>query len=79
MSLDVKITTKTVITERHEIRLTDLDIRLLLLDRGITVPAGASNITVLVPGGGDWSNEELNIDQDCPVIISWTEQSTQES
>lgn len=28
-----------------------------------------AEIFVNVPGGGDWSNMELEIDKDCPIVI----------
>jgi hypothetical protein len=37
---------------------------------GFSIPVNAVP-HVNVPGGGDWSNMKLEIDADCPLIISW--------
>lgn len=33
------------------------------------------DVNVYVPGGGDWSNACLNIDEDTPLNFSWEESS----
>lgn len=37
------------------------------------IPSGATNVKlfVVVPGGGDYSNMELDIDSDCPVVLQY--------
>lgn len=37
----------------------------------LNIPDDAK-IFVKVPGGGDWSNTNLNIDDDTPLIVEWT-------
>lgn len=39
------------------------------------MPPRARNVSiyVYVPGGGDWSNMELDIDGDTPLCIKWEE------
>lgn len=37
------------------------------------IPANAE-ITIQVPGGGDWSNEELSINSDVPIVVKWKEE-----
>jgi len=67
------LTTQTVTTSVDKrIELGFTAIRLLLEREGITLPTGAK-ITVTVPGGGDWSNTELDIDDHTPVVVSWKE------
>jgi len=67
------LTTRTVTTSVDKrIELGFTAIRLLLEREGITLPAG-TKITVTVPGGGDWSNTELDIDDHTPVVVSWNE------
>jgi len=63
-------TVRTETTKRVELGFTQ--IRRLLEREGVQLPAGAK-ITVTVPGGGDWSNTELDIDDRTPVVVSWTE------
>jgi hypothetical protein len=36
----------------------------------IVIPDNAE-VIVYVPGGGDWSHMDLEIDSDCPLIIRW--------
>jgi len=42
---------------------------------------GLNNIEVYVrvPGGGDWSNTNLDVDEKCPILIEWTETSVIDS
>jgi len=63
-------TVRTETTRRVE--LGDVQILELLASRSIYVPKDAT-ITVTVPGGGDWSNTDLDINDRCPVVVSWTE------
>jgi hypothetical protein len=62
------VSTKT--TKSFTINNTDM-VR-LLIEAGYYVPTKAS-VTVLVPGGGDWCNETLDIDSDTPIIVKWSE------
>ena len=66
---------KTTITKR-KISLNGKDIIELLNDPpldGVIVPVNAS-VTFEVPGGGNWSGTDLDIDDDYPVVVEWTEQ-----
>lgn len=62
----------TVTTVRHRLELDDDKIRSLLLHAGVVVPDNAK-IIVPVPGGGDWSNCDLDIIPGCPVTVTWEE------
>jgi len=42
----------------------------LLRDAGEDIPDGAS-VHVRVPGGGDWSNMDLEIGVDAPLTVIW--------
>jgi hypothetical protein len=53
------------------LKLTGDDILSILRKRGYAVPDGLATVTVMVPGGGDYSGMSLDIDEDCPVVISW--------
>jgi hypothetical protein len=60
------------LTERTvEYKLSGAIIIKLLQDAGVTFPnlPGDVNAFVTVPGGGDWSNKELDIDDDSPLIV----------
>ena len=74
------IKTKTVITHQALLSGDELIAHLNgepLLDANshlIQVPAYAK-VSFQVPGGGDWSNETLEVDEDCPICITWEERS----
>jgi len=48
----------------------------LLRDDGQAIPKAGVSVTVRVPGGGDWSNTSLDIDDDTPIEITFTEITT---
>ena len=69
----VRETTKTQTVELagHEI----LD---MLRRHGIGIPEGVPvEVFVCVPGGGDYSNTSLDVDEDCPVTVRWKTQETE--
>lgn len=70
------IEVKTVkIETTHRIELNKESFLQLLLSAGCKgIPKNVA-IYVLVPGGGDWSNTTLTIDE-APVIITWSEVTT---
>lgn len=71
-----EITETTTVRERC-IELTGDDIRGLLRDKlGIEIPASAK-VSVMVPGGGNWANTDLEIDKDRPLEVVWTETETE--
>jgi hypothetical protein len=57
------------------VKLTGEDIRVILSKQGYTIPELAT-VTVMVPGGGDYSGMTLDIDDDCPVVVSWKTRET---
>ena len=63
---------KRTVESEFEINLTPAEIRQMLADQGHIIPASAS-IFIRVPGGGDWSNMDLDVDKDRPVIVRWKE------
>jgi hypothetical protein len=42
----------------------------LFEEAGIEVPQGA-HIYINIPGDGDYSNEQLSIDEDCPLVVCY--------
>lgn len=44
----------------------------LLKEKGIELPERNVDIYVRVPGGGDWSNTNLELDSDTPLCIHFT-------
>lgn len=70
MSFPVTVNRK--ITSNCEVRLTrELLLSMLREHVDLNVPDEAQ-VTVRIPGGGDWSNENLAIDGELPIVVSWT-------
>lgn len=64
-------TKRTTTIQEVEHRLSRDDIITLLRNAGYTIPDGTT-IFVRVPGGGDWSNTDLDIEEDCPLIARFS-------
>jgi hypothetical protein len=74
-----KLTTKitTTVTKVHNCSLGKAEILQLLSQQlGKTIPSNAT-VNVRVPGGGDWSDMDLDIEES-PVQVSWAEETTSE-
>lgn len=63
MSENWKTTSVRTVRERREMNLTGADLRKAL---GLSDKV---RITVHVPGGGDWSNTDLDLDDDTTLDI----------
>ncbi|OXE37512.1 MAG: hypothetical protein CGW95_00950 [Phenylobacterium zucineum] len=70
VALKVKRLIRKTKVESCELRLGEDEILALLRTSGIDVPPTAK-VTFYVPGGGDYSNETLDVDRDNPVTVSW--------
>lgn len=55
------------------VSLDQNDILELLRAKGLDIPFGAVNVFVTVPGGGDWSHMNLDIDLDTQIQVTWEE------
>jgi hypothetical protein len=74
--MEIEHNTRTVTTRQHTMTVTGEE----LLDAinqeikamGKTSLPRDAEIIVNVPGGGDWSNTELDL-REYPVIVKWTE------
>jgi hypothetical protein len=61
-------------TQRLDIEVSVTDI-LALVRQKFAIPVGAqTRVYVDVPGGGDWSNEELDCLHPVQVRIEWSEE-----
>ena len=76
----ISTNTRTVTTTSHELKLTGKELIALVNQefkaQGATeglLPADA-DVVVWVPGGGNWSNTDLDINEN-PVTITWTERT----
>lgn len=65
-------TKRVVRTESHELELNQADILELLRKAGHDIPEQAVlRVYFAVPGGGDWSNTDIDIDKNHPLRIEW--------
>lgn len=64
----MKISKKTTTVEEYT--FNDLEILEALKDAGKLPKDAKGRLTIWVPGGGDWSNMELDIDDDNPIRIT---------
>lgn len=65
-----KLQTQKTTTIRHEITL-DRDALLKLLREQLHIPENA-DVYFQVPGGGDWSNTSVDVDDENPIHVKWT-------
>jgi hypothetical protein len=75
--MTMKVTQKTTTTKTHRVEIGRHALAKALRLSGINVPDRAG-VYVIVPGGGDWSNMQLDVDDKTPIVVSWTESSTVE-
>lgn len=68
--IDIQRSTVVETTRRFDVRINGDQLRELLKSAGVLVPPGAE-ITFTVPGGGDWSNMSIDIDDEHPITVSW--------
>lgn len=72
-------TKRVVKTETYTLHLSGADIILAIRQelkaQGVSegLPPDNASVTISIPGGGDWSNTELDVSEASPVEISWTE------
>jgi len=76
----IKITTVTRRTEQFRIELTGSDIAQMLKKhpRFFGIPDDVT-ISFHVPGGGNWSNTSIDIDDGNPVYIEWQTETMEKS
>lgn len=71
---------KRTTTTSGSIELNAADIAELLRKAGVEIPASAvtsgMRVYFAVPGGGNWSNTDVDIDDKNPVRVEW--QTTEE-
>ena len=77
LKLQQKVSKVVKVTKSFQIVLDKKALLEILKSVGYTIPENA-DITVPVPGGGDWSNMILDIGTDSNIVIDWTETSTKE-
>ena len=64
---------ETVVTEERvtTVRLTAGDVVKALRAMGVPIPDGDVNVWMRVPGGGDYSNEDLHVHVETPLCVRW--------
>lgn len=65
-------------TEKHELRVDGDFLLHLLQAAGYLIPDHAT-VSFGVPGGGDWSNTDIDIDERHPVLVEWTNKTMEGS
>lgn len=66
---------KTINTvTRIKLEITRWDLLNMVRKAGHVIPDDAL-VEFYVPGGGDWSNTAIDIDESNPISISWRESS----
>ena len=41
--------------------------------RNVVIIPRHAEVSFQVPGGGDWSNTRIEVDEDCPIVVTWKE------
>lgn len=60
-------------TAQHSMEIDAAAMRNLLNAAGVEIPEDTEvRIYFAVPGGGDWSNTNIDIDAKHPVYVEWT-------
>ncbi len=57
-------------TRQFRVELDGRALVRMLREQGHDIPDNAT-VTFTTPGGGDWSNTDIDIDDDHPVIVEW--------
>lgn len=70
-SVKRSIQTKTEVTVDRFILLEAISTYMQL-----QIPSDA-DVTIRVPGGGDWSGELLDVNSENPVVIKWEERTNE--
>lgn len=72
MELTASKTVKIVRTEEQSIEIDEHQLHQMIQAAGIKIPDKAVvRIYFAVPGGGDWSNIDIDIDAKNPIRVEW--------
>lgn len=75
----IKISKEIVEKTKHSCTLTKEDL-LPLLKRKLSIPSDAEvRFFFHVPGGGDWSSEDIDISTNSPIHVEWISKSEKKS
>lgn len=74
---EVEILTCVETTAKHTVKINRELLLSLVRD---VMPRSATDVRVYfqVPGGGDWSNMAVDIDDEHPVYVQWTTRDVQD-
>lgn len=75
MNID-SVVQRVTVTRQNSVRIDDRELREFLRARGMNLPANA-RIFFAVPGGGDWSNIDIDISGENPICVEWTTEEQQ--
>jgi hypothetical protein len=75
---EVKVTEQ--LTQEVTYRFDKESLLRTLRKAGHEIPTDARDVKVFmrVPGGADWSNTNLDVEESCPLIITWKTTKTTE-
>lgn len=74
--IGINVRTNIETTKRYSCLLNQENLLELLRKDGVEIPKGAT-VQFVVPGGGDWSGQAIDIDDENPVTIEWTIRETE--
>jgi hypothetical protein len=72
--MEIKTDVRTRVRKEHRVELTGKHLRDLLRASGLDIPTDAV-VIVHVPGGGDWSNTDLEVSPGTPIVVRWVEEA----
>jgi hypothetical protein len=72
----VKMTASVTTERKFRVELTAKHLLAMLAKQGQRIPSDAK-ITFHVPGGGDYSNMAIDIDDEKPVYVEWKTESVE--
>lgn len=67
---------RVTVTRHNSLVIDEAEMREFLRTRGFNLPSNA-RIYFSVPGGGDWSNTDVDISREHPIYVEWTTEELQ--
>lgn len=74
--LPIKRTATVVTDEKWQLEITGAMLITLLREAGHPIPRDAT-VHFTVPGGGNWSNTAVEVDQEYPISVEWKSHSVE--
>jgi hypothetical protein len=74
----VKMAATVTTARKFRVTLTAEHLLAMLASQGQQIP-DAATVSFHVPGGGDWSNTSIKIDEENPIYIEWKTETVEQS